>query len=75
MTTISPTTTPPIDAARLAIISAPAPSDATESEHLKRCLLAGISVEWVSIPAIYDGEASSFRALRDGARVAWTVVS
>lgn len=45
-----------------------------ESEHLKRCLLAGVSVEWVPIPAIYDGEASSFRGLRDGARVAWTLV-
>ena len=45
-----------------------------ESEHLKRCLLAGVSVEWVPIPAIYDGEASHFRALLDGARVAWTVL-
>ena len=45
-----------------------------ESEHLKRCLLAGVSVEWVPIPAIYDGESSSFRGLRDGARVAWTLM-
>jgi dolichol-phosphate mannosyltransferase len=45
-----------------------------ESEHLKRCLLAGVSVEWVPIPAIYDGQASSFRVLRDGVRVAWTLL-
>lgn len=45
-----------------------------ESEHLKQCLLAGIAVEWIPIPAIYDGEESSFRTLRDGVRVAWELV-
>lgn len=41
----------------------------SETVHLKRCLLAGVSVAWVPIPAIYDGEESSFRPLRDLLRV------
>ncbi len=45
-----------------------------ESDHLKRCLLAGVSVEWVTMPALYDGEPSDFRALADGTRVWWTLV-
>jgi len=40
-----------------------------ETRHLKRCLRAGVTVGWVPIPAVYAGEASSFRAVRDGARV------
>ena len=40
-----------------------------ETLHLKRCLRAGVPVAWVPIPAIYDGERSSFRPLPDGLRV------
>jgi Glycosyl transferase family 2 len=39
-----------------------------ETLHLKRCLLAGVPVAWVPIPAVYGGP-SSFRAVRDGTRV------
>ena len=41
-----------------------------ETAHLKRCLRAGVPVAWVPIPAIYEGEPSSFRPLRDSARIA-----
>jgi glycosyltransferase involved in cell wall biosynthesis len=41
-----------------------------ESVHLKRCLRAGVPVAWVPIPAIYEGEPSAFRPLRDSARIA-----
>ena len=40
-----------------------------ETLHLKRCLRAGVSVAWVRIPALYAGEPSSFRGVRDGTRV------
>ena len=40
-----------------------------ETRHLKRCLRAGVAVAWVPIPAIYNGERSSFRPLKDGLRV------
>ena len=40
-----------------------------ETVHLKRRLRAGVPVAWVPIPALYRDERSSFRALRDGARV------
>lgn len=47
------------------------PGGAMESEtrHLVRCLRAGVDVAWVPIPAIYHGEPSSFRAVRDSASV------
>jgi hypothetical protein len=41
-----------------------------EARHLKRCLRAEIAVEWVPIPAIYEGSPSSFRNVRDTLRVA-----
>ncbi len=41
-----------------------------EARHLKRCLRAGIAVEWVPIPAVYEGAPSSFRNARDTIRVA-----
>lgn len=41
----------------------------SETQHLMRCLRSGVPVAWVPVPAIYDGEISSFRALRDGLRV------
>ena len=57
-------------------LAIPIPAAGFESEtiHLRRCLRAGVAVAWVSIPAIYEGAPSSFRALRDSARVAWAVV-
>ena len=45
-----------------------------ETRHLKRCLRAGVSVAWVPIPAVYEGQRSSFRPMRDGARVLASVV-
>jgi glycosyltransferase involved in cell wall biosynthesis len=41
----------------------------SETSHLKRCLRSGIQVAWVPIPALYAGEPSSFRSVRDGTRV------
>jgi glycosyltransferase involved in cell wall biosynthesis len=40
-----------------------------ETVHLKGCLQAGVRVSWVPIPALYAGQVSSFRALRDSVRV------
>jgi len=40
-----------------------------ETRHLKRCLRQGVPIVWVPIPAIYDGQQSSFRAIRDALRV------
>jgi membrane-associated phospholipid phosphatase/predicted MFS family arabinose efflux permease len=45
-----------------------------ETRHLKRALRSGVAVGWVPIPAIYAGERSSFRALRDSVRVVWAIV-
>jgi dolichol-phosphate mannosyltransferase len=36
-----------------------------EMRYLKRCLVAGIRVAWVPIPAVYENHPSSFRPLRD----------
>ena len=36
-----------------------------ETLHLKACLRAGVPVAWVPIPALYAGEPSSFRSVRD----------
>lgn len=41
----------------------------SETRHLKACLRSGAGVAWVPIPAIYEGGASSFRPVRDTARV------
>jgi hypothetical protein len=40
-----------------------------ETRHLTACLRAGLPVAWVPIPARYGDEVSSFRPLRDSARV------
>jgi hypothetical protein len=40
-----------------------------ESGQLKAALVDGLDVVWVPIPAIYGGERSSFRPIRDSARV------
>lgn len=41
----------------------------SETRHLVACLRAGVEVSWVPIPAVYEGEPSSFRAVRDSMRV------
>ena len=55
-----------------ALTEVPPPEGGFEAEtaHLRRCLRAGVRVAWVPIPAIYDGEPSAFRPLRDSARIA-----
>jgi glycosyltransferase involved in cell wall biosynthesis len=40
-----------------------------ESGQLKAALVEGLDVAWVPIPAIYANERSSFRPIRDSARV------
>jgi membrane-associated phospholipid phosphatase/MFS family permease len=45
-----------------------------ETRHLRASLRAGLSVGWVPIPAIYDGEESSFRPVADTARVLAAIV-
>jgi hypothetical protein len=45
-----------------------------ETRHLKRALRDGVHVAWVPMPAIYGDERSSFRALRDSAKVIWAIV-
>jgi MFS family permease len=40
-----------------------------ESRQLKAALVGDLDVAWVPIPAIYEGERSSFRPVRDSARV------
>jgi glycosyltransferase involved in cell wall biosynthesis len=46
-----------------------------ETLHLKRCLRSGVRVAWVPIPALYGGQPSSFRSVRDGARVLGALLS
>ena len=60
-----------------ALHEVPPPPGGFEAEtlHLKRCLRAGVSVAWVPIRAIYDGEPSAYRPLRDSARIARALVS
>jgi glycosyltransferase involved in cell wall biosynthesis len=53
----------------LAAVDFPIGRYESETSHLKRCLRSGVSVAWVPIPALYAGEPSSFRILRDGTRV------
>ena len=40
-----------------------------ETRHLKVCLREGLDVAWVPIPTVYGGQSSSFRPVRDSARV------
>jgi glycosyltransferase involved in cell wall biosynthesis len=49
----------------------PLPGDGYEAEsgQLKAALVDGLEVAWVPIPAIYGSERSSFRPIRDSARV------
>ena len=55
-------------------IQVPAGGYEAETAHLKRCLRAGVGVSWVRIPAIYDGEPSGFRVVRDTLRVLGALV-
>ena len=58
----------------LAEIEFPGGGFESETHHLKRCLRAGVRVAWVPIPAIYDGQPSAFRSVRDSVgvlRAAW----
>jgi hypothetical protein len=54
-----------------ALVHTPFPGGRYEAEtrHLKAALLNDLRVEWVPIPAIYEGERSSFRASADTIRV------
>ena len=54
-----------------ALEHAPLPPGRYEAEtrHLRVALRAGLAVGWVPIPAIYHGETSSFRPVRDTWRV------
>jgi len=46
-----------------------------ETRHLRAALRAGLAVGWVPIPAIYDGEKSSFRPVRDTGRVLASILA
>jgi hypothetical protein len=52
---------------RRALLEVPFPGGGYEAEtlHLKRCLLAGVPVAWVPIPAVYEGRPSSYRRVAD----------
>jgi Glycosyl transferase family 2 len=56
---------------RRALFDVPFPAGGMESEtrHLKRCLETGVPVTWVPIPAVYRGELSAFRPVRDSVAV------
>lgn len=56
---------------RAALWEVPFPPGRYEAEtlHLKRCLRAGLSVAWVPIPALYDGQLSSYRRVADSLAV------
>jgi membrane-associated phospholipid phosphatase/predicted MFS family arabinose efflux permease len=45
-----------------------------ETRHLRGALRAGLAVGWVPIPAIYDGETSAFRPVRDTWRVLGSIL-
>lgn len=54
-----------------ALRTVPFPSGGMESEtrHLVACLRAAVPVAWVPIPAIYEGQPTSFRRVRDSLAV------
>jgi hypothetical protein len=56
---------------RRALFDVPFPPGRMDAEtrHLKRCLAAGVVVAWVPIPAIYRGQLSAFRTVRDSVGV------
>lgn len=49
----------------LADIAFPGGRYEAETRYLKRCLVAGVRVAWVPIPAVYENHGSSFRPIRD----------
>ena len=59
-----------------ALERAPLPPGRYEAEtrHLRAALRAGLAVGWVPIPAIYDGEKSAFRPVRDTWRVLGSIL-
>ena len=59
-----------------ALEKAPLPPGRYEAEtrHLRAALSAGLELGWVPIPAIYDGEPSSFRPVADTWRVLASIV-
>ena len=59
-----------------ALEHAPLPPGRYEAEtrHLRTALGAGLAIGWVPIPAIYDGEQSAFRPIRDTWRVLSSIV-
>ena len=46
-----------------------------ETRHLKALVRGGLGIAWVPVPAIYEGEPSSFRPLADTVRVARAVLA
>jgi membrane-associated phospholipid phosphatase/MFS family permease len=46
-----------------------------ETRHLRAAVAAGLGVGWVPIPAIYDGERSSFRPVADTWRVLASILA
>ena len=56
---------------RRALVEIPVEEGGYEAEtvHLSRCLRAALRVEWVAIPAVYNGSPSSFRPVRDSVAV------
>ena len=60
-----------------ALERAPLPPGRYEAEthHLIASARAGLAIAWVPVPAIYDGAGSSFRPVRDTARVLWALLS
>jgi membrane-associated phospholipid phosphatase len=46
-----------------------------ETRHLKALIRGGHGVSWVPMPAIYGGEPSSFRTVRDSLRVLRAIVA
>ena len=57
-----------------ALATLPSGGYEAETAHLRDVLTDGGAIAWVPMPAIYGGERSSFRPLRDGARVWWALV-
>jgi membrane-associated phospholipid phosphatase/predicted MFS family arabinose efflux permease len=56
-----------------ALATLPSGGYEAETAHLRRVLTDGHAVAWVPVPTIYGEERSSFRPIRDGARVWWAL--
>jgi membrane-associated phospholipid phosphatase/predicted MFS family arabinose efflux permease len=64
-----------IRAAALRDVAPPDGRYEAETRHLKALVRGGHSVAWVTVPAIYEGEPSSFRPFADTLRVARAMVA